>query len=97
MVVLAEFTDMGIQERWELLSYNIKDYSVHVVESDMTPSSLVITGAYPNPFNSSVAVEYEMHSRGTVTFEVYNLAGQRIYSRNMKTVASGRHKVTWNG
>jgi hypothetical protein len=65
-----------------------------VSENIESPCGIISVGpAYPNPFNSSVAFDLYSSSSDIVLFEVYNLLGQRLYSR--KISATGRQKVLW--
>ncbi len=64
--------------------------------NERQPSALSITGAYPNPFNGSVAIEFMLPASDNVLFEVYNLAGQRVYSRAMNMLSTDRHRVIWD-
>lgn len=40
---------------------------------------------YPNPSLDILTVSYELESPGTVSLDVYNLAGQTVYSKNKGT------------
>ena len=70
---------------------------VAVEEPVDLPAGLAIKGAYPNPFNPSTTIVFEVLSNGIVTLEVYNLAGQRVRKLMNSTVSVGKHSVTWNG
>jgi len=52
---------------------------------------------YPNPFNPSTTVNYEVFSDGFVKLSVYNVVGQEIVSLVNSVVASGEHTAVWNG
>ena len=45
---------------------------------------------YPNPFNGTTNVSVTMQQGGNATFQVYNLAGQKIIDRTM-TLGAGRN------
>ncbi len=48
---------------------------------------------YPNPFNSSTTIRYTISKPENVTFEVFNLLGQKIITLIDKQMPSGSHKV----
>ncbi|MBD3232684.1 MAG: T9SS type A sorting domain-containing protein [candidate division Zixibacteria bacterium] len=51
---------------------------------------------YPNPFNSSTTISYELQSPSEITLEVYNIAGQRLVELDSGAKGAGRHRMTWN-
>jgi hypothetical protein len=50
--------------------------------------------AWPNPFNPTATVRFDLPETDLVTVEVYNMAGQRVMSLPAKLMAAGRHDVT---
>ena len=54
--------------------------------------------AYPNPFNPSTVIGYFLPESGSVTFEVFDLLGQRIDVLGEKNTAvqAGYHSIHWN-
>jgi serine protease len=58
------------------------------------PISTKITGNYPNPFNPTTTLEYELSESGNITMVVYNLVGQRVAKVIDGFKTSGRHQVT---
>jgi len=62
--------------------------------------SVVVTslaGNYPNPFNPSTTIAFDMAHEGYVSIEVYNVKGQRIKEVISGRYKAGSHKVIWNG
>lgn len=55
------------------------------------------TRNYPNPFNSSTTISYELPENGTVTLEVYNVKGQLVSTLVRQTQTKGIHSIVWNG
>jgi len=61
------------------------------------PTVTTLRGNYPNPFNPSTIIAFDIAREGRVAIEIYNIRGQHV-----KTVASGvygvgRYNVVWNG
>ena len=52
---------------------------------------------YPNPFNPSTTISYEMSEGGDVHLGVYDLKGQLIEILVNGNVTPGHHSVAWNG
>jgi len=56
-----------------------------------------LTGNYPNPFNPTTTISYEMARKGYVTIVVYNSKGQRVAGLVDGVKGVGVHNVVWNG
>jgi hypothetical protein len=52
--------------------------------------------AYPNPFNSTTTIEFELGNGGIVKMDVYNIRGQKIDSIINEVFPAGSHSVRWN-
>ncbi|HPK41001.1 MAG TPA: FlgD immunoglobulin-like domain containing protein [Candidatus Cloacimonadota bacterium] len=57
----------------------------------------VLKGAYPNPFNPSTSIQYELACATDVQISIYNTKGQRVKTYNTSHNAEGTYSVTWNG
>jgi len=51
---------------------------------------------FPNPFNPSTTIEYDLPKSSDVKIEVYNIAGQKIQTLLNKKMAAGSHQVEFN-
>lgn len=61
------------------------------------PTTTGLGAAYPNPFTSSMAVEYRLDEAKQVTVAVYDMLGRRVRTLTDGRVQPGLHTVTWNG
>ena len=52
---------------------------------------------YPNPFNPSTKIRYQLASETDVTIEVYNVLGQRVRTLVNGTRDPGQYNVTFDG
>jgi len=70
-----------------------------VDEADVValPTVTTLKANYPNPFNPSTTISFDIASAGHVSIEVYNIKGQRVKSLVNDNYAVGRHNVVWNG
>ncbi len=64
--------------------------------SDWTPSGFRLTGAYPNPFNNSTAIEFDTRQVQEVRIEAYSISGQKVADIYSGEVFSGHHCVNWD-
>jgi hypothetical protein len=52
---------------------------------------------YPNPFNPTTQISFELPKSGRATLKVYNMAGQEIASLVDGYTDAGKHTVTFDG
>jgi len=53
--------------------------------------------AYPNPFQLSSSITYELPKAANTKLDIYNLRGQRIRSLAQEQQSSGTHTLHWDG
>ena len=68
------------------------------VEARMTetPSLFSLCDNYPNPFNSSTKIEFQIPQDGNVTISVYNMLGKQVVTLVDRNMRSGIHQVTFD-
>jgi hypothetical protein len=69
-----------------------------VVHDNLTsiPSQFVLGNAYPNPFNPTVNLDYQLPNESRVSLCVYNVSGEIVYVVN-KEQNEGDYAFHWNG
>lgn len=50
----------------------------------------------PNPANDNTRINFNLTYNATVSFEVVDIAGKRVYARNMGTQSVGEHWIDFN-
>ncbi|MFV1884234.1 MAG: lamin tail domain-containing protein [Balneola sp.] len=60
------------------------------------PNEFSVTGNYPNPFNPSTQIEYELPDKSYVLFQVYSVSGALIYQKEISAQISGKHSLNFN-
>lgn len=61
------------------------------------PSEFVLKANYPNPFNPSTSIAYEVPQQAHVVLAVYNLLGQEVLRLVDEPKTPGRYTVNWDG
>jgi hypothetical protein len=61
------------------------------------PNTFTLDQNFPNPFNPTTSVRYELPVSGQVQLMVYNLLGQAVVTLIDGPQQAGFHTVTWNG
>ena len=85
--------DPAAQERVIPVSMNVTD----LAESDLRPESNRLVGAWPNPFNPSTRIAFELAEAGPVNLRVFNLRGQLVLDLlNERQLPVGQHELQWN-
>ncbi len=66
-------------------------------EAPIMAKGYALYQAYPNPFNPSTKIEYEVGSIGNIKIEIYNLKGELVNTIVDGWHNLGSHQVIWNG
>ncbi len=61
------------------------------------PARTAILSNYPNPFNPSTVVAFDLAARGRVRVEIYDVLGRRVATLADGSFEAGRHRLVWNG
>lgn len=61
------------------------------------PAMNILGANYPNPFNPSTTIIYNMPMPGNAKLNVYNVKGQLVRSLVNENKNGGSHKVVWDG
>lgn len=56
-----------------------------------------LDGNYPNPFNAQTVVSFQIKEAGHVRLEVFDVLGRRVRVLVDGPVASGTHRIEWDG
>jgi hypothetical protein len=66
------------------------------VENNSTiPASFELSQNFPNPFNPSTTINYNLPSLGKVQIAVYNMMGQRVAIILDEVRPAGNNNITW--
>lgn len=57
----------------------------------------MLKNAYPNPFQISTVIPFQLTSKGNVSLEIYNQKGQRVWSYDKSNADVGMYQVEWDG
>ncbi|PJA28006.1 MAG: hypothetical protein CO189_05465 [candidate division Zixibacteria bacterium CG_4_9_14_3_um_filter_46_8] len=60
------------------------------------PAEYELVGSYPNPFNASTTIEYQLPYDSNVKLEIFNLRGQKVATLVDANISAGNHQVTWD-
>ncbi len=60
------------------------------------PADFALSNNYPNPFNASTTISFQLPSESRVKLEVFNLLGEKVESLANGTMSAGKHSIIWN-
>ncbi len=65
-------------------------------EIETAPKQFVLNNNYPNPFNPSTQISFEIPNSNHVRLEVFDALGRKISTLINAPMATGKHSVTFN-
>ena len=60
------------------------------------PTDFALHENYPNPFNPSTTLRFDLPELSDVNIVIYNMVGQKIRSFRVSSMAAGYHSLKWN-
>jgi len=101
-------TDFGIYYYWlQIIEYSgVVEYSAFIlvevkqeipIDPPVIPHLTGLKNIYPNPFNPSTSISYEIVTAGLVKVVVYNNRGQEIRTLVSAYQAPNQYVVVWDG
>ena len=67
------------------------------VEVGRIPEQYALLGNYPNPFNPTTTIRYDVRTPGQVTLKVYDVMGRLTATLYDARAQVGHHQVQFNG
>ncbi len=60
------------------------------------PQAIKLEAAYPNPFNSSTTIKFDLPRRMTVELTIFDLLGREVTTLHRGMMSAGQHQLTWS-
>ena len=67
-----------------------------VVVAEAGPVALALNNIFPNPFNPSTTISFDVKKAGVVNLGVYNISGQLVATLVNSPMTAGSHQIVWN-
>jgi len=74
----------------------VNRYEYLSIESEGIPVEFALHENYPNPFNPTTQIRFDLPEMTNATLTIYNMIGQKIKSFNMQSAPAGYHSLTWD-
>ncbi len=66
-------------------------------DTPVAPDQTSLDQNFPNPFQRSTRIGYQLQRRDNVSLTIYNLLGQEIQTLVQSTQNPGQYEVVWDG
>ncbi|MCQ2322083.1 MAG: T9SS type A sorting domain-containing protein [Bacteroidales bacterium] len=76
-------------------AYKAKDI-LSLDENSLNTNTVIQMSVYPNPVVGTAQLRFELTESANVRYDVYDLAGRVVASRNLGNYGQGSHDVTFN-
>jgi hypothetical protein len=84
----------------------IKQTEVYTLDSTLTdveevapnpPKRFLLLENYPNPFNSTTTISYELPHRSHIKLTIFDIAGKEVQQLVDAVQSAGQHSIYWDG
>ena len=66
-------------------------------DEDVIPDEFALHSNYPNPFNPTTTISYDLPEQAQITLGIYDLLGKRIKTLVHQSQDAGKQIVMWDG
>ena len=73
-----------------------QDGTLSINNTDLNPTEINIADAYPNPFNPSVTLSYDVGVAQAISVEIYDINGRLVETLIDDFHGPGKYDVLWN-
>ncbi|MBN1183137.1 MAG: T9SS type A sorting domain-containing protein [Bacteroidales bacterium] len=81
----------------EILQITFEDVSVEDMVLLISKIPIKFLKNYPNPFNPTTTIAFEISVPGETTVDIYNSKGQKVTRLLNEELPIGKHSVIWDG
>ena len=99
IVVFPDFNLGGRTQDNIIYFDNISFYSNSVGvdnRNETFPQGFALEQNFPNPFNPTTTLRFDLPEVSSITLTIYNMLGQKVRTFNMQSTPAGYHSVTWD-
>ncbi|MBT4149847.1 MAG: T9SS type A sorting domain-containing protein, partial [Candidatus Marinimicrobia bacterium] len=75
---------------------HVNRYDYLSTESEGVPTEFALHENYPNPFNPTTTLRFDLPEVSNLTLTIYNMLGQKIRTYDMQSTPAGHHSLKWN-
>jgi flagellar hook assembly protein FlgD len=68
-----------------------------IAENATLPTTYGISPNYPNPFNPTTTIKYQLPHQSDIRLTIYNVLGQKVRTLLNEKMEAGYYSVDWDG
>jgi len=65
-------------------------------DNSPVPNRSALISSYPNPFNASAKISYELSVESDATIEIFDLLGRKVETLSIGMQPAGQHDIVWD-
>ena len=74
----------------------VNRYEYLSIAGEGIPNEFALHENYPNPFNPTTTLRFDLPEVSDVNVVIYNMLGQKVRTFNMNSISAGSHSIKWN-
>jgi len=74
----------------------VNRYDYLSTEGEGIPTEFALHENYPNPFNPTTTLRFDLPEVSNLTLTIYNMLGQKVRTFDYQNTSAGYHSVTWD-
>ncbi|MCK5787422.1 MAG: T9SS type A sorting domain-containing protein, partial [Chlamydiia bacterium] len=78
-------------------SARLYEYDESLIDDNVVFNSTKLRENYPNPFNPTTTISYDLKNDSKIKLEIFNIKGQKIITLEDGEKVAGYHNIIWNG
>jgi Secretion system C-terminal sorting domain len=96
IIIVVQDNNQTVNYQDMCSSFTIKATTTGITDKSNLAKDFVIYPAYPNPFNNSTVISFNLPEQSPVKINVFNIAGEKIKTLVNSEMQPGLHKIRWN-
>jgi len=95
-VILRDFVDATSTGDYVIFdALKFVNTELKIPDEQLVPKNFKLYPPFPNPFNPSVTLRYEIFLSSDISIHIYNIRGEKINSYHQQNVQPGIHDFHW--
>ena len=82
---------------WAVDNLRIQEGASAITQTDFTPNTFRLFDNFPNPFNPTTLIRFQVPGTSHVQLKIYNSLGQEVRTLVNRNQAAGTQSVVWDG
>jgi len=74
----------------------VNRYDYLSIAAEGVPLEFALHDNYPNPFNPTTTLRFDLPEISDITLIIYNMLGQKVRTFDYENTSAGYHSVTWD-